>query len=131
MRIAARVCRSAVIWTAILAVAEPRALAAQEDLEQLVELAVRVVDPEGRPVAGVEVGLTPAYDDKNGWAFARDALARTDGEGQASLRQSKRLFGALTLVARHADRGFIAFVNTPVDPTGELTVRMSPECRVG
>jgi thiol-disulfide isomerase/thioredoxin len=97
-------------------------------------VAVRLVDPSGRPVDGAEVGLDAAFGDANfretPWEYVHGP-ARSGRDGLARLDVEVRVLNGLAVTARHRERRLIAIENLdPAQMEHVPTLTLRPECRV-
>lgn len=133
----------------VLAQNSPSATAASEAattpvLARLPKLTVRVLDPEGSPVAGAHVGIgatfggqeppkKPGDADADGFVYGLHRLTDSRGEAQfesegADIRQ---LLEDQRIYARHEKRHLVAVAQPdPSKLKSTLDVRLAPECRV-
>jgi thiol-disulfide isomerase/thioredoxin len=109
-------------------------MATPSEDKQREDFAVRLVDEQGKPVAGAELGLSAAWSDntyrESGWEFGIEPM-KSDSDGMAFFESSRESLDSLSLVARHADRNLVA--NENLDPllgNDGFTVTMHPACRV-
>jgi hypothetical protein len=132
-----------------LAQNSPSAAAASEAartpvLAPLPKLTVRVLDPEGSPVAGAHVGIGASFGgqeqpkksdnvDADGYVYGLHRL--TDSRGEATLESAgtdiRQLLEDQGIYARHDKRHLVAIVQPdPAKLKATLDVTIFPECRV-
>jgi len=88
----------------------------------------RVVDADGKPVAGAEVASFWGVDEKTGELKAFDG-AKTDADGRFALKQE--LYRDLALAAYDAGRERAALVVVPADALDKsVEIRLAPAVRV-
>jgi hypothetical protein len=111
----------------------------------LTKLKVRVLDPEGNPVAGAHVGLgarfgvaddTKKATDTDSDGFVYEAHRLTDSQGTAQLEAAgadlRPILDEQGIVARHEKRHLAGVVRIdPASIKGTVDVTLGPECRIG
>lgn len=110
------------------------ALPAEANERSVVEsLVVRVIDSDGKPIHGVEVGINASFgvtgspdllEGSEGWHFACRAIS--DGEGIAKLANADTAVGTV-IVAKHSGQKLIGYSPaTPKDGTNVVTMQLTP-----
>jgi thiol-disulfide isomerase/thioredoxin len=92
-------------------------------------LVVQVVDEQGSPIAGANVGMGGNYFSDTSWLPANPAVS--DEKGSAQLDVELRRAGRECVVAQHHKRGLIGFASVnPNDWPDRIKLVLSPERRV-
>jgi hypothetical protein len=115
------------------------------DLAPLRKLTVRVLDPQGNPVAGAHVGLSahlgppdepkkPADTDTDGFIYESHRLTNSRGVAELEAAAGADLRALLEeqgIVAREEKRHLVAIVHPEIAKVKDsLDVILAPECRV-
>lgn len=101
---------------------------------------VRLLDEDGKPVAGASVGTfafrwssgykkedgKPYVPDESGWCYSPQV--RSDGEGKARLTYK---FGISRVVARHVGRALVAVQDVPSgQPKDAVAITLHAQCKI-
>ena len=128
----------------VLAVAALNARAdAKAEPEPWHEITIRVLDPEGKPVAGAHVGLTGGFNetrkthedtDESGFEYSSHARSNASGRALVRFRHADaagflKRYGVV--IVRDSRRGLVALASIePAQLGSTLDVHLVPECHV-